>query len=308
MKIRIDKLILQEFEEGINTLQVERSVIPARILGYGEISSVFEIDGMPGLAYKRMPMFKTRGEAESYVATYLEYCEALSLAGIDQPPSETIILDQESVIILYIVQPSLPTHRFGHKLLHTMPDQKILEMIHEMAQLINRVWAFNQKNKPRLEIAVDGQISNWIWLEEGGEHRMVYIDTSTPLMRKDGKEQLDPELFLKSAPSFLRWLIRWLFLEEVMTHYYSPVKVFVDLAANLYKEQRPELIPAVIGILNDCLPDDQEKITENMVSHYYREDKWTWALFLTFRKIDRWLKLNILGKDYQYILPGKIKR
>ena len=120
MNIRIDKLILQEFEEGLDPVHPEKSVIPARILGYGEISSVFEIDGMPGMAFKRMPMFNTREEAEKYIAIYEEYCDSLHAAGIPQPPSETIILEQGSVIVLYIVQPILPVHRFGHRLLHTM--------------------------------------------------------------------------------------------------------------------------------------------------------------------------------------------
>lgn len=308
MKIRIDKLILTEFEDGLNTSHIEKSVIPARILGYGEISSVFEIDGMPGLAFKRMPLFSSRAEAEKYVVSYNEYCAALTTAGIDLPPSETIILEQGRLAILYIVQPILQVHHFGHKLLHTMPDEKITSLLRQIAGAINKVWAFNRNHQPDLEIAIDGQLSNWVWVEESGDHKLFFIDTSTPLMRKDGVEQLDPELFLKSAPSFLRWLIRWLFLDEVMTHYYDPVKVFIDLAANLYKEQRPEFVQESLKIMNEFLPETSDKITKEMVSKYYRGDKMTWSLFLALRRIDRWIKVSILGKSYVYILPGKIKR
>ena len=308
MKIRIDKLILQEFEEGLNTSHIEKSVIPARILGYGEISSVFEIDGMPGLAFKRMPLFNNRGEAEKYVSGYMEYCAALTDAGLELPPSATIILEQDGLAILYIVQPILQIHHFGHKLLHSMPDEKIGILLRQIADSINKVWVFNRDHQHDLEIAIDGQISNWVWVEEGGDHKLYFIDTSTPLLRKNGEEQFDPELLLKSAPSFLRWLIRWLFLDEVMTHYYDPVKVFVDLAANLHKEQRPELIPEALNILNEFIPDRSVKITKKMVDKYYREDKMTWRLFLLLRRIDRWLKVSILGKDYVYILPGKINR
>ncbi len=35
---------------------------------------------------------------------------------------------------------------------------------------------------------------------------MAYIDTSTPFLRKEGVEQMDPEPLLKSAPFFLRWV------------------------------------------------------------------------------------------------------
>jgi hypothetical protein len=43
----------------------------------------------------------------------------------------------------------------------------------------------------------NGQLSNWVRVEERHNAVMYYIDTSTPLFRKDGVEQLDPELFLK---------------------------------------------------------------------------------------------------------------
>ena len=51
MKIDID--LLKEFERTIDTKQPEKGEIPIKILGYGEISLVFEIIGDPQqLAYK----------------------------------------------------------------------------------------------------------------------------------------------------------------------------------------------------------------------------------------------------------------
>ena len=82
------------------------------------------------------------------------------------------------------------------------------------------------------------------------------MDTSTPLFRVDGVEQLDPELFLRSAPSFMVWIIRLLFLEDVMTRYYDFRRVAMDLIANFYKEQRPELIPDLIETANEFFADE----------------------------------------------------
>jgi hypothetical protein len=86
----------------------------------------------------------------------------------------------------------------------------------------------------------------------------------------------------------------------------------VDLIANLRKEQRPELIPDLVdtanGFFSDEIRDSGFKpITVKEVTAYYREDAWIWRIYLTFRKIDRSLH-RLLGKDYPYILPGKIKR
>jgi len=63
-----------EFERGLDSIHPERSAIPCRVLGYGEISTVFEIHAaaFDGLAFKRMSIFETpeelREEAASDVA------------------------------------------------------------------------------------------------------------------------------------------------------------------------------------------------------------------------------------------------
>ena len=161
---------------------------------------------------------------------------------------------------------------------------------------------------PLLELAIDGQLSNWVCLEKEIGTEIVYIDTSTPLYRINGVEQLDPELLLQSAPSFLRWIIRLLFLKDVMNRYYDQRMVYIDLAANLFKEQQPDLILDTIDIINQRLSNNLKPLTMKEVEKYYREDKLIWTLFLAFRRIDRWLTMKLLRKRYEYILPGKIKR
>jgi hypothetical protein len=148
----------------------------------------------------------------------------------------------------------------------------------------------------------DGQLPNPITLQ--------YLDTSSPLMQKNGVEQLDVELFLRSAPSFLRWLLRWLFLEDVATRYYDMRQVIIDLLGNLYKEQLPDLVPSCVTIANQFLGDGFSTvatITVKDVESYYREDAMIWRIYLTSRRFDRWLH-RLFGKPYPYVLPGHIKR
>jgi len=113
--------------------------------------------------------------------------------------------------------------------------------------------------------------------------------------------------------SFLVWLIRWLFLEEVMTRYYDFRRVTIDLIANFYKEQRPEFIPMLMDTANRFFAAQEAQsgmapITQKEIVSYYREDATIWRVYLAFRKIDRFLHLKILRRPYVYILPGKIKR
>ncbi len=306
-KISIDQELLYRFEAGLNPGDLNKSAVPAKVLGYGEISTIFQIGDNRDIAFKRMPLFSSRPSAEEYIEKYRIYCSLLSEAGLRLPADETSIVEVAGrPVVLYIAQEQLSGDNFCHKLIHHLPSDQVDQLIGLIVTEISKLFNFNRQKSPALEIALDGQISNW---HAGRDGRYVsYIDTSTPLFRKNGLEQLDPELLLKSAPGFLRWIIRWLFLSDVMNRYYDQRKVYVDLAGNLYKEQRPDLIPFTLNHINHQLPADLEPLTQNEVKKYYQEDKIIWIVFLLFRKIDRFIKTNLLRQRYEFILPGKIKR
>ncbi|MCF7802418.1 MAG: DUF6206 family protein [Candidatus Marinimicrobia bacterium] len=300
--LEIDRSILETFEMKIDPRQLRGG----SVLGYGEISTVLEITGLPDVACKRMPLFKTRLAADTYARQYREYCDHLIAAGLKLPDDRTAIIEQSGKpVVLYIIQQQLNPARFVHKLIHDLPDTEIDILISGVLEQINQIWQFNRDHSPNLQLAIDGQLSNWVFLESGD---LYYVDTSTPLYRINGQEQLDPELFLQSAPSFLRWLIRWLFLADVMNRYYDPRQVAIDVAANLFKEQRPDLVPRVVELINHYNPTDTEPFTVKDIEKYYREDKLIWTLFLALRRFDRWLKTKILRQRYEFVLPGKIKR
>jgi hypothetical protein len=305
---RIDLDLLLRFEQGLDPKHPEASTVPASILGYGEISTIFGIAGAEEAACKRMPLFAERGQAAAYEALYREYCRRLGEAGIDLPEDSTAILEMEGrPVVLYILQRRLPVERFGHRLIHSLDEAGVRQLLTLVVQKLSAVWVFNERQRPGLELAIDGQISNWVWPDSASSD-LLYVDTSTPLLRKEGAEQLDPELFLKSAPSFLRWIIRLLFLKDVMNRYYSPRLVYTDLAANFFKEEREELVPAALEIINSALAPGIPPLTFREIEKYYKDDKTIWKVFQAFRRFDRWLKTGLLGKRYEYILPGKIRR
>jgi hypothetical protein len=183
---------------------------------------------------------------------------------------------------------------------------------------MKKVFDYNTTH-PGNEVGIDGQISNWAVLEWragidiNDRTGLFYLDTSTPLMKQNGKEWLNPELFLRSTPSFLRWMIRLFFLSEVMNRYYDFRKVVIDLIANFHKEQRCELILGLVDTANrffaeECPALGIAPLTADEIDDYYKEDALIWRLYLAFRKIDRFLQLKVLNKPYPYILPGNIKR
>ena len=297
---------LFEFEAGLEPTAIEQSNIPAEILGYGEISTVFQIQGDDQNAYKRLPLFDDKKTAEDYAKIYHSYCNKLKQIGLNLPEDKTVIITPENrPVVLYIVQRKHNPERFAHKLTQSFDQQQFADLLNRICTEMEKVWYFNSKNALETKLALDGQLSNWILTEDG---KVYYIDTSTPLFMLNGVEQLNPDLILKTAPSFLRWILRLFFLKDVMERYYDRRQVYMDLIANLYKEQRADLIPTAIKIINKRLQEGDKPIDTKEVEKYYKEDKLIWTLFLAFRRFDRWLSTKIFRRRYEFILPGKIKR
>ena len=307
--MKIDQALLTRFEKGLDPQNLAGSAVPAAIIGYGEISAIFQIDGNKDVAYKRMPLFSSPKEAEAYSRMYGQYCSHLKDAGLTLPDDGTCIIElPDRPVVLYIAQKMLPEAHLCHRRIHTLSKDAAAEMIARVTAEIEKIWRFNKSAAPSLEIAVDGQLSNWAYNPDEAENDLFYIDTSTPFLRIDGTEQLNPELVLQSAPGFLRWIIRLFFLDDVMNRYYEPRLVYTDLVGNLFKEQKPDLVPLAVETINRKFSDADGVLTEKEVEKYYREDKMIWTLFLGFRRFDRWTTTKLRRKRYEFVLPGKIKR
>ncbi|MBC7187971.1 MAG: hypothetical protein H5U38_13135 [Calditrichaeota bacterium] len=320
--IVVDAELLERFECGLDPRFPERSAIPARVLGFGEISTVLaiEAEGLRGFAFKRMPLFLNDEEVRRYASVYQEYCRLLEQEiGLSLPAhGYQVIRGRTGRPVFYIVQAQLPAEFIGNRLIHRLAPEEVELLVGRVLKELHKVWLFNGRQTD-LQVAIDGQISNWapaLWEGSGqdiAQAPLLYLDTSTPLFRVHGVEQLDTELFLRSAPSFLVWILRLFFLKDVVDRYYDFRRVVVDLAANFYKEQRPELIPLVLRVANAFFAHEAADlriapIGEKEVAAYYREDALIWRLYLGMRKIDRLLRTWVLRGEYPYILPDKIKR
>lgn len=317
----VDQTRLQEFEDQFDPRWPENGRIPAQVLGFGEISAVLAIPELDdGLAFKRMPMFEDEAEVAAYSALYQEEMALLEeQVGLHVAAGELVqVMGRNGRPILYLIQPKLPAHTIAHKAIHTLSKEGEAELFTAVLHQIRQLFTFNQAHQGQLEIGLDAQLSNWAitnWEDPTAPLpdplRLIYFDTNTPLLQKNGVEQLDPELFLRSAPSFLVPIVRHFFLEDVLNRYYNLHLVIVDLIANLYKEQRADLVPACITQANAFLaatdlPNNQP-ITAKEVQAYYREDAFIWRLYLALRKTDRVL-YRLRKRPYPYVLPEKVQR
>jgi secernin len=132
--MKIDTDLLYRFENGLNPQRIERSRIPASILGYGEISTIFRIEGDNRTAFKRMPLFSNQQSAEDYVLLYREYTHRLSEAGLSLPDHDAVIINiPRRPVVVFIAQERLPSDRFGHKRIQTGNHELCMRLIEQLA-------------------------------------------------------------------------------------------------------------------------------------------------------------------------------
>jgi len=313
---------LRDFDLGFDPMHPEQSRVPARILGYGEISTVFEIDaeGLRGIAFKRMPIFNTGDEMDRYQTIYAEYNRLLDQEiGLCLPAYGSAALKDVVFPVFYILQRQYAYESIAHRALHRLTEAEVRTLVRAVLRELKKVWDFNARRKD-IQVGVDGQLSNWaiegfdpVRPNLGSRVSLAYLDTSTPLFRVNGVERLDTELFLRSAPSFLVWILRLLYVKDVVNRYYDFRLVATDLIANLYKEQCPQWVPGAIAEANDFFATEAaafgiQPIDEGSVRSYYRQDAMIWSLYLSMRKVDRFLRTKVLHTGYPYVLPETVKR
>ncbi len=301
--MKVDAEILKDFEEELNPAKPEN----IKILGYGEISTVFEIPEHPDIAFKRIPMFRSVEQVKKYIDTYFEYTELLRMAGLKIPESDALyVTTSDGGIVLFLIQEKL--EGIGNKILQNATLEDALDVFESVLKEMKKVWDFNEARKEkRLQIGLDGQISNWAICGGG----IYYFDTSTPMIRKNGVDMLDTDIFLRACPPGTRILLKKFFLQEILDRYYDFRSVVLDMIANLSKEGRSDLIPPAINLANEFFEHQGyafEPIQQREVEKYYREDAFIWSLYLHLRKIHRFVVTKILFGRYEFILPGKIRR
>jgi hypothetical protein len=292
---------LLDFEENLDPSR-GRSKYRINVLGYGEISVVFEIPEYAGFAFKRIPNFKSEEEVKGYIELFDYYESLLRNAGMRLLKSHaTYVLRKDGKAVLYIVQEKVNPSQVCNKIIHQHED--ITQIFIDIIEELEKVWKFNEENQG-VEIGIDGQISNWALKDE----ELHYFDTSTPMVRINGQHQINAEVFLRAAPPVLRTILKKMFLQEILDRYFDFRLVVVDLIANLFKERRSDAIPKLVEIASDYFGERGiEPLTYDEVKKYYDSDASIWSLYLNARKIHRFFT-TIAGRRYEYFLPVRIER
>lgn len=294
---------LVALEESLEPARPE-STPGLRIIGYGEVSAVLALADVPGLVLKRMAGLADLVAAETYGALVTDYIAAVRSAGVPVLDTQVLVVPRRGrAPVVYLVQPLVAEDRLGHHLMRTGDDVTHEQLLHRVLDAMLAV-----REKAHEDVAVDAQLSNWYLPETTGEPP-VLLDVGTPFVRRAGRQAMDAEIILATAPAPLRPLFRRLgTVHAYFEDYFEPRTAAVDLLGNYHKEGRPDRLDAALAVVNRWLePLAAAPITRREVDRYYRSDAWLLGFWLQARRAERAVRLRT-GRGYDFILPGRVRR
>lgn len=297
------------------------------ILGIGEITTTIEVRGegwgklhptekrRMKLAYKRMPAFADRAGRDHYLKIHREYQDLLEALGIKIPWHDNLSYQRpDGAWVVYNRQERLPTRQVACLVIRDLDRDQGLDLFRLLLHKMTPLFQHNLE-RPDLKIGFDAQVPNWVLTDYDPDQPRIrpdepvlYIDTSTPLIRRGGVEQLDTELFLKSVPALFRPLLRRTALDHVLGRYYLPREVILDLIASFITHGRPDLVPDAVIEANRFLAEaafgrSARPFTEKAIRAYNRQDVMIWKVFRTLKRMDRWFGEKFVGRTYEQRLP-----
>lgn len=323
----IDVCRYKEFERDF--FRLYRENIKVDVVGYGEISTVMQLNKnrhiRPDIVeneskwiWKKMPPFPTMDEVKRYMKLYDEYRRILTESiSIMVPLQITRYFRHDDFYQVYAGQERVKSESICNILIKELDEANANRLLRIILRKLSDVYAFNTRSGA-ISIGIDAQLSNWALEVKNltvpavnGDEEIIYIDTSSPMIRLNGTEQINPEIFIKSAASFLRPVIRRFFLKQVLDRYYDMRSVAIDILANLHKEKRADLINSFIKTTNEFFAVekiDADEISRKEIDAYYSNDAFIWKFYQASRKLDRFLTEKIARKRYMFRIPEKIER
>ena len=290
-----EESVLAGFEATIRRALHEDDTSGITVLGYGEVTTVFAIDGE--WACKRMPGFSSKHDAEACAGVIRRYVRALTEAGVDVLPTAVQVIEStDGMPVVYCVQPRLDPNALGPM---RMRSATLDAALRDLDRILDAVHAAVSPH-----LAPDGQLSNWAFVGE----RIVYLDVTSPFLRDDeGRDALDWDQYLRSLPSPLRPIAKRWVVPHLLDKYFTLRGQVVDLLGNLQKERLERLAEPFRDHINKRWKLDPP-ITRAEVDAYYASDARTYAMLQGARRLDRWVQRRLLRRDYPYFLPPAIDR
>ena len=309
------RAVLERFESELDPARPTRSP-GIEIIGFGEVSTVFSLARVPGRVCKRMAGFRDVEAARRYAALVQRYAEWLGAGGVRAADTEVVLVERRArAPVVYLLQARLDPAGFGNQILRHGSESLLVDCLERVLAGIGGLLRSNRERDDGRAVTVDAQLSNWHFAREPGRiGDPLLVDVGTPFVRRDGVDEIGPELFLAAVPPGIRsYYRRARAVERYLDAFFDARSLLVDALANFHKEGRLDRIPLALERVNRWLLEEARDlggapIHREEVERYYRDDAKTLELYLKARRVDRFVRTRLLRRRYDFILPGAIRR
>ncbi len=283
---------------GIDLHEVEAAVGAAirtgdasklRLLGRGEISIVLGWpSAVPEHALKRVPPFRTRQMAETYLLACEQNFDILRSAGVGIWPTTLHLIERsDGTAVVYHRQPIADVEQLGTNVLRAAPPADH----HPLLEAI--IAATRAVVTPT--VGFDVQAANWLW--DG--ITATQLDFSSPFLLDEKRTDLlfDTSAFLREYPAALRPLVKRE-LTKLVRRFTTPEGALSDMVANLVKEGLEQWVdPAVAIARTQGIVIDATEARKLLA-----DDAKLMPLLLKVKRSQRWW-VQHTGRSYDSLLP-----
>ncbi len=306
-----DAHVLERFENELDPGRLTAGPFRISIVGHGQLSVVFALDELPGLALKRLPPFPTpeRCAYHQRAIDAYRYVLADQLGAAVVAQQCVRLRNRRGEHILYVVQERQPAESLAPALLRRCTDETAAVVVRALLGVIARIWHRNEIDAPHMSTGIDARPANWfLRLGEGGALEPLYVDTSTPFFRRGGVEMPNADIFLKRVPPAGLPLVSAAFHERI-GQYYDLRHALLDFAAGFYDDGLEERLPLVLGILNEMIAAELEdfwleQISLKETAAHHRAERRFWRRYRRISRMHRALT-HAVGGRYPFILPPR---
>ena len=221
---------------------------------------------LPGIVLKRLPAFASDERRALYARSIDAYAQLLqSPIGLRVLPHQTVDVDSNNELVLYILQPECDPTTIGDNLLAEADEVTATWVLQAVLRETLRVWHRNAIEREiqghDSQIGLDARLSNWSIDLNGAQPIATYFDTGTPFIRRLGKDRVDPEVFPEHIPSVRSSFWSRRKPDEELNRYYELRTVCIDLLGEI-GAVAPTRLDSALRQVNAFVQGDAEDLGE----------------------------------------------
>ncbi|OGQ95504.1 MAG: hypothetical protein A2284_00910 [Deltaproteobacteria bacterium RIFOXYA12_FULL_61_11] len=304
---------LQRLELGLFDA-LEAGVRPSvEVLAFGETSATLALRlGERDFACTRLAAFRSEATVERYRSLYEDYRGLLvEHLRLHLPEARIYSVPRpDGFFAIYEVQPRFPRERLCKELLLELDEAGLGGLLLAVLGLLGELARLNHYSGD-LQVGLDVRFTNWYLPPGGGFDALGYLGLGTPLIRRRGRELLEPDFWGTGLPPGLPWFLRRYWLRPTLDQYYRPRTGAVILLANLIEEHRSEALPGLLIQANAFLAASPllSRLPPVTLGELHRRatlEAWTRSLLRNLRAGYRGFLRRVLHRGYQFFLPDDL--